>query len=86
MKAKISCSRRKRDFLRGIPSHCWCGNPVLREGETHLFKWFDKTLVEEVSMVEARQTTIEKDLEAMVTAEFSATREVRENTGCNYVS
>ncbi|CAH8386307.1 unnamed protein product [Eruca vesicaria subsp. sativa] len=107
MKTEISCSRRKRDFLRGIPSHCWCGNPVsvfvskttrnpfqrfhrcevarMREGEAHLFKWLDEALVEEVSMVEARQTTVEEDLEAMITAEFSGTngtREVRQNTGC----
>ncbi|CAH8334415.1 unnamed protein product [Eruca vesicaria subsp. sativa] len=86
MKAEISCPRRKRDFLHGIPSHCWCGNPIsvfvskttrnpfrrfyrceearMREGETHLFKWFDEALVEEILIVEARQTTIKEDLEA----------------------
>ncbi|CAH8354886.1 unnamed protein product [Eruca vesicaria subsp. sativa] len=98
---------RKRDFLRGIPSHWWCGNPIsvfvskttrnpfktfyrcevarMREGCAHLFTWLDEALVEEVSMVEARQTTVEEDLEAMVTAEFSGTsgtREVRKNIVC----
>ncbi|CAH8380813.1 unnamed protein product [Eruca vesicaria subsp. sativa] len=108
MKAEISYSRRKRDFLRGISSHCWCGNSVsvfvskttrnpfrrfyrcevarMREGEAHLFKWLDEALVEEVSMVEARQTTVEEDLEAMVTVKFSGisgTDEIREYWVCS---
>ncbi|XP_048624128.1 uncharacterized protein At4g04775-like [Brassica napus] len=53
-----------------------------RKGEAHLFKWVDEALVEEVSLVEARQRTVEEDLEALVKTEKSEEAAVLENNGC----
>ncbi|KAG2315412.1 hypothetical protein Bca4012_066229 [Brassica carinata] len=52
-----------------------------REGESHLFKWVEDALVEEIYLVEARQTTVEEDIEALATTRENEDVH-RENTGC----
>ncbi|XP_048633530.1 uncharacterized protein At4g04775 isoform X1 [Brassica napus] len=59
-----------------------CEVAMQRKGEAHLFKWVDEALVEEVSLVEARQRTVEEDLEALVKTEKSEEAAVLENNGC----
>ncbi|CAH8390319.1 unnamed protein product [Eruca vesicaria subsp. sativa] len=51
-----------------------------REGESHLFKWVDDALVEEVYRVESRQTIVEGEVEVLVNQEIHDS--VTEHNGC----
>ncbi|XP_018463181.1 uncharacterized protein At4g04775-like [Raphanus sativus] len=48
-----------------------CKIAIHRKGEAHLFKWVDEALAEEISLVEARQITVEENLEEMKKTETS---------------
>ncbi|KAG2298008.1 hypothetical protein Bca52824_034480 [Brassica carinata] len=55
---------------------------AMQKGEAHLFKWVDEALAEEISLVEARQRTIEEDLEDMRKTEKSEDDGASQNNGC----
>ncbi|KAG2322443.1 hypothetical protein Bca52824_015656 [Brassica carinata] len=59
-----------------------CKIAMQRKGEAHLFKWVDEALAEEISLVEARQRTIEEDLEDMRKTEKSEDDGASQNNGC----
>ncbi|KAG2295156.1 hypothetical protein Bca4012_003649 [Brassica carinata] len=59
-----------------------CEMAMQRKGEDHIFKWVDEALAEEISLVEARQRTIEEDLEYMRKTEKSEEDVALQKNGC----
>ncbi|KAG2330733.1 hypothetical protein Bca4012_019675 [Brassica carinata] len=52
-----------------------------REGEAHLFRWVDDALVDEVSLVAARQRNVEGEIEVLVKSVKNVVVD-RDNNGC----
>ncbi|KAG2268275.1 hypothetical protein Bca52824_062830 [Brassica carinata] len=59
-----------------------CEMAMQRKGKDHLFKWVDEALAEEISLVEARQRTVEEDLEDMKKTKKSEEDVALQKNGC----